>query len=260
MDRTDEEHEAGASEPSPQAVASDADTGAGAARPSALRRRSRRFGVLAGLIVAAALSGVALSHGVWLDNGGAAPSGPGGAATTSPAPAAGGGSVATAAVGPTDAAAIAAKVDPGLVDINATFSYQGAAGAGTGHRPHLERRGLDQQPRDQRCDAGSASTDIGNGKTYSATVVGYDPSQDIAVLQLQRASGLQTVALGDSSSARVGATVLGIGNAGGIGGTPSSAGGSITALDQSITAAERDRQHDRAAFGADRDQRRHPAW
>ena len=43
-------------------------------------------------------------------------------------------------------------------------------------------------------------TDIGNGKTYKATVVGYDKTKDIAVLQLQNASGLQTVNLGDSST------------------------------------------------------------
>jgi S1-C subfamily serine protease len=44
-------------------------------------------------------------------------------------------------------------------------------------------------------------TDVGNGKTYSANVVGYDASHDVAVLQLQGASGLTTAKLGDSSSA-----------------------------------------------------------
>ena len=36
-------------------------------------------------------------------------------------------------------------------------------------------------------------TDIGNGRTYTAKVVGYDASHDVAVIQLQGASGLQTV-------------------------------------------------------------------
>ena len=40
-------------------------------------------------------------------------------------------------------------------------------------------------------------TDVGNGKTYTAKVVGYDRTHDIAVLQLQNASGLQTVTLGE---------------------------------------------------------------
>jgi S1-C subfamily serine protease len=81
-------------------------------------------------------------------------------------------------------------------------------------------------------------TDIGNGKTYSANVVGYDASHDIAVLQLQGASGLTTAKIGDSSQAAVGQSVVAIGNAGGTGGTPSNAAGSITDLNQSITASD----------------------
>ena len=42
-----------------------------------------------------------------------------------------------------------------------------------------------------------AATDIGNGRTYTATVVGYDRSGDVAVIQLRGASGLRTVPLGD---------------------------------------------------------------
>ena len=81
-------------------------------------------------------------------------------------------------------------------------------------------------------------TDIGNGHTYKATVVGYDKTKDIAVLQLQNASGLQTVTLGDSSTVTVGQKVVAIGNAEGKGGTPSVVTGSVTALNQSITASD----------------------
>jgi len=81
-------------------------------------------------------------------------------------------------------------------------------------------------------------TDIGNGKTYTATVVGYDKTKDIAVLQLQNASGLQTVNVGDSSTVTVGQNVVAIGNAEGKGGTPSVVTGSVTALNQSITASD----------------------
>jgi S1-C subfamily serine protease len=82
------------------------------------------------------------------------------------------------------------------------------------------------------------ATDVGNGKTYTATVVGYDASHDIAVLQLKNASGLQTAHLADSSKVAVGESVVAVGNAGGTGGTPSNAGGSVTALNQSITAGD----------------------
>ena len=45
-------------------------------------------------------------------------------------------------------------------------------------------------------------TDVGNQKTYTAKVVGYDRSHDIAVLQLQNASGLQTAPLGTPRTPR----------------------------------------------------------
>jgi S1-C subfamily serine protease len=69
-------------------------------------------------------------------------------------------------------------------------------------------------------------------------VVGYDIAHDLAVLQLHGASGLQSVSIGNSSNVSVGESVVGIGNAGGTGGTPSAAGGSVTALNQSIMASD----------------------
>jgi S1-C subfamily serine protease len=58
------------------------------------------------------------------------------------------------------------------------------------------------------------------------------------VLQLQGASGLTTAKTGDSSQVAVGDTVIGMGNAGGAGGAPSVAPGTVTALDQTITASD----------------------
>ncbi len=81
-------------------------------------------------------------------------------------------------------------------------------------------------------------TDVGNGKTYTASIVGYDASDDVAVIQLKNASGLTTASLGNSSSVASGDTVTALGNAGGKGGTPSVASGSVTALGQSITASD----------------------
>ena len=60
-------------------------------------------------------------------------------------------------------------------------------------------------------------TDIGNGKTYTASVVGYDEQHDIAVLKLKDASGLQTAKTGNSDKVVPGDQVVGIGNAGGVG-------------------------------------------
>jgi S1-C subfamily serine protease len=150
-----------------------------------------------------------------------------------------GGSNSSSGTGATSAqaAAVAAKVDPALVDINSTFSYQQASGAGTGIV--LTSNGLVLTNNHVIDGATKLSvTDVGNGKTYNATVLGYDASHDVALVKLQGASGLKTADLGDSSSAAVGQSVVAIGNAGGTGGTPSNAGGAVTALNQSITASD----------------------
>jgi S1-C subfamily serine protease len=139
--------------------------------------------------------------------------------------------------GQSDVAAIASKVDPGLVDINTTLSYQEVQAAGTG----ILLTASGEVLTNNHVIDGATSisvTDVGNGQTYGATVVGYDVTQDLAVLQLHGASGLHTVSIGNSSTASVGEAVVGVGNAGGTGGTPSAAGGSITALNQSITAGD----------------------
>jgi len=132
---------------------------------------------------------------------------------------------------------IAARVAPALVDVNSTFNYQNEAGAGTGVVLTSDGEVL----TNNHVVSGATSisvTDVGNGKTYHATVVGYDASHDIAVLQLQGASGLTTASIGDSSTATVGEPIVAVGNAGGSGGTPTSAGGAITGLDQSVTAGD----------------------
>ncbi|MGA7987231.1 MAG: trypsin-like peptidase domain-containing protein [Candidatus Dormiibacterota bacterium] len=76
------------------------------------------------------------------------------------------------------------------------------------------------------------------GAMYSASVVGYDSKHDVAVLQLDGASGLATMPIGDSSTVQVGASVIALGNALGRGGAPARASGTVTALDQSITASD----------------------
>jgi S1-C subfamily serine protease len=132
---------------------------------------------------------------------------------------------------------IAARTDPGLVDVVTTLGYQHAKAAGTG----LVLTSSGEVLTNNHVINGATSvavTDVGNHHTYQAKVVGYDRSHDVAVLQLQGASGLQTVNLGTSSSAAVGQKVVALGNAGGKGGTPSVAVGKITGLNASIRASD----------------------
>src|SRR5215813_13343490 len=111
---------------------------------------------------------------------------------------------------------VAAQTNPGLVDVVSTLGLQQAASAGTG----LVLTPSGEILTNNHVIKGATSirvTDIGNGRTYPAKVVGYNQSKDIAVLQLVGASGLQTVALGDSSTVKVGDKVVAVGKVAGLG-------------------------------------------
>jgi S1-C subfamily serine protease len=134
-------------------------------------------------------------------------------------------------------AKIAQLVDPGVVDIATNLSYQGATAAGTGMI--LSSNGLVLTNNHVIAGATSITArDVATNKTYTVKVVGYDTSADVAVLQLVGASGLTPVTLGNSSAVVKGEAVFGIGNAGGVGGTPSAVSGSVLALNQSLTASD----------------------
>jgi S1-C subfamily serine protease len=134
------------------------------------------------------------------------------------------------------AAKIATSVDPGLVDITTQLSLQQGTAAGTGMI--ISSKGLILTNNHVIAGATSISVrDVATGKVYSATVVGYNVTSDIAVLQLKNASGLTTIKT-NTSTATKGESVVGIGNAGGTGGTPSYAAGSVLAVNQTITAGD----------------------
>lgn len=125
----------------------------------------------------------------------------------------------------------------GVVDINTTLDYGQGKAAGTGIVLTANGEILTNNHVVEGSTAISV-TIVSTGKSYPATVVGTDPTDDVAVIQLKDASGLSTAKLGDSSKAAVGTAVTAVGNAGGTGGTPSSATGTVTALNQSITASD----------------------
>ncbi len=129
----------------------------------------------------------------------------------------------------------AATTVRGIVDIDTSLGYQDAAAAGTGIV--LTSSGVILTNNHVIRGATTIRvTDIDNGHTYKAKVVGYALNGDIAVIQCLNASGLQTAPLGHSSSVKLGDPVTAFGNAGGVGGTPSSAAGKIIGLGKSIVA------------------------
>ncbi|MDQ1428203.1 MAG: hypothetical protein QOK39_1679 [Acidimicrobiaceae bacterium] len=132
------------------------------------------------------------------------------------------------------ATAIAAMVNPAVVDVDTRLSYQHAIAAGTGMV--LTPNGVILTNNHVIAGATTiGAVAIGNGKSYPAHVLGVDPSADVAVLQLEGASGLATI-LSSSNPVSPGDAVVAIGNAGGIGGAPSVTTGIVEALDQSIVA------------------------
>jgi S1-C subfamily serine protease len=135
------------------------------------------------------------------------------------------------------ASQIAARVDPGLVDVVSTDGDQEATSEGTG----IVLTSTGEILTNNHVIEGATSVkvvDIGNGRTYAAKVLGYDASHDVAVIQLTGASGLTTATLGNSSTVAVGNNVTALGNAEGKMGTPSVASGTVTELNQSITASD----------------------
>ncbi len=135
------------------------------------------------------------------------------------------------------AATTLARAVAAVVDVNTKLGYQNAAAAGTGMvlsasgyvltNNHVIRGATTIRVRV-----------VGNGRTYRASVVGYDVAADVAVLKLRGAARLTTAPIAHPSTLKVGASVTAVGNAGGAGGAPSRAGGTVTALSAAIVASD----------------------
>lgn len=122
----------------------------------------------------------------------------------------------------------------GVVVVESVLGYQSAESAGTG--VVLTSDGL--VVTNNHVIEGATEIRVTvpqTGRTYTATVVGTDATADIAVLELTDASGLEVATLDDDGDPAVGDEVTAVGNAGGTG-TLVAATGTVTALDQSITA------------------------
>jgi S1-C subfamily serine protease len=131
--------------------------------------------------------------------------------------------------------AVVNKVAPGLVIINTTLQYNSEQAAATGMV--LTSTGEVLTNNHVIEDSTSITARTANGHQYQAKVVGYDVTGDIAVIQLQGASGLTTVPVGNSSSVKTGDSVVAMGNAEGQNAIVPAAG-QVTALNQTITAGD----------------------
>jgi S1-C subfamily serine protease len=150
-------------------------------------------------------------------------------------PSGGADTAASVAVPPIDPIAVADAVDPALVNISTSSRLLRLGAAGSGIVLTADGQVLTSHHVVKGADTVTV-TDIGNGLVYNATVLGYDSNADIALLELGGAAALMVARIGNSADLRMHDEVLAIGNAGGVGGTPTAIVGSITNLNSTIVA------------------------
>jgi len=130
-------------------------------------------------------------------------------------------------------------VEPGVVDVVADLRYLQESAKGTGFVIDAAA-GLILTNNHVIDGATSVTvTPVTSGRSYPARILGYDRADDVALLQVRGAPGLEAVRIGNSARARVGTPVLAIGNEGGQGGTPTVAPGVISSLDRTIIASDK---------------------
>jgi len=131
---------------------------------------------------------------------------------------------------------VAGVVAPSVVAISVTSSTGSGQGSGVifdtgGHiltNNHVATAG----------GAGSAlSVTLNDQRTYAATIVGTDPSTDLAVIKLTNApKDLTAIALGDAGTLKVGEQVMAVGNPLGLAGTVTT--GIVSALNRPVTTTD----------------------
>ena len=134
------------------------------------------------------------------------------------------------------AADATAEQSTGLVEITSTLADGVAKGTGL----ILDSDGT--VVTNHHVVAGATSikvTVVATGKTYRARFVGADATADVAVLELQDASGLTPVSFATEGVA-AGDAVTAVGDAGGDGGSLTASPGTVTAFDQSIAVQDDD--------------------
>ncbi|MFI8569730.1 S1C family serine protease [Rhodococcus sp. NPDC078407] len=125
---------------------------------------------------------------------------------------------------------LSARVDPTIVTLSASDGFSGVAGTGFVVAPdgivltnfHVVENAAE-----------ISAVHMGNGLIYDATVLGYDKSRDVAVVQLITAADLPVAELAPDSLPDVGDAVTAVGNASGAG-VLVPAPGAVTALDQQV--------------------------
>jgi putative serine protease PepD len=138
----------------------------------------------------------------------------------------------TATTQPTQPLArVAAAVQPSVVSIK--VSGGGASGEGSGVILRSDGHILtNNHVAAVAANGGSIAVRFSDGKTASASIVGRDPSNDLAVIKANGVSGLVPATIGSSADLHVGDTVLALGSPLGLEGSVSS--GIVSALHRTV--------------------------
>jgi len=128
---------------------------------------------------------------------------------------------------------VAGAVAPSVVSIDVTT----AQGAGAGSGVVFDDQGhvlTNNHVVEGAGGGGSITVTLSDGRTYAATVVGTDPSTDLAVVKLSGApKDLVPISLGNSDALKVGAPVMAVGNPLGLSGTVTT--GIVSALNRPVS-------------------------
>ena len=143
-------------------------------------------------------------------------------------------------VHPQDVQAVLSRVEPAVVAIDS----QSGGSSGSGDFVEAAGTGMILTPdgevlTNNHVVSGSTTVTVtlfGQTKALPAHVLGTDPTVDVALVQIDHASNLPTVTLGDSSKTRVGDSVLAIGNALALAGGPSVTEGIVSAENRTLSA------------------------
>jgi putative serine protease PepD len=156
-----------------------------------------------------------------------------------------------------------AKVKNSVVQVNMRTSN--AEGIGSGVIINADGRILTNNH--VVADAEQLTVTLADGRTVDASVVGTDPSSDLAVIQAKGVSGLTPATFANSNAVHVGDEVVAIGSPGGLQGTVTT--GIVSALNRDVTVPgeeqeqqqqqqEQQQQDGQLPFGQEQDQQQNP--
>ena len=134
-----------------------------------------------------------------------------------------------------DWTATAAAVTPSVVAIS--LQVQGGAAQGSGVVIDSSGHILTNNHVVDGAVEGTIEVTLADGRKYSATVAGTDPSTDLAVITVKNPpSDLKAIALGDSNALKVGDPVMAVGNPLGLASTVTT--GIVSALNRPVTTGD----------------------